>query len=1022
MRRGAIGEIVLRTALLLLGLVGLALLAGPGSARAGMYKVVLCSGTNADHGPAGSTSTPSIDLGEHCSSPDGDPPGNSAFLSIHESQASGTVANGAVAEYAWTAPAWTHFRQAGGYTREPAAFNPGWRARLVGTNLDGSTFLSMNQGYGVVDDGGGVNAPTTSNFAPHLWPFGTLRDFNRFAFRLECVRSGGCDPAGLNDVDANGFVFALSDDFDSRIAVTNGGTPFMSGQWVRGTQPVNWTVTEYGSGLRLMRVAVDGANDVVYDYGSACETQTTVSNGLSGRSFAPCVANNGSFAILRDVQTGLYPDGERVLSICSQDFGQWQGFYGSGGETCDRRTVRIDNTAPVAPSNLVATGRNRAFGASWANPPQEGVAPIAASHYRLQQLSGGAYDSGIVRVAGGPGMQSLDGLPAGSDGGYRLTVYLEDAAGNANPSNTAIQNFVIDSAAPETSITEGPAHGSFTTARAANFRYVSGDPAAAFECSLDGAAFSTCGGSGSDYAALPDGTHSFRVRAVNANGPDPTPAERIWTVDNVAPTASIRSGPGAGETVRPSAVSFGFTADESPVSFECRFDGQPFTARSPPEAFPATADGTHTFAVRATDAAGNRGAPAERSFVVDGRAPVTSITDGPSSGSTINTNSPSFSFSSDEPGSALECRVDDGPFVPCVSPHRLAGLADGPHVFEARATDPAGTLGSPAARSFTVDTARPDVTLTAGPVEGATVRPALAAFAFVSADPAATFECRLDGGPFSPCASPDGRPGIGDGAHTFMVRALDPAGNRSEPAARSFTVDGTGPVTRFTGGPAGGSTIRRSSAEVSFTANEPGSAFACSLDSGPLAACSSPYSLTGLPDGPHTLTVQATDQAGNSGPLATLTFAVDTSPPPPAPVRLAPNDPRHCALQAFRARMTRSGLRVVMRSEVPRLVRVQLFRRTGGIVARRPMIAYRKLSQTGRTVRFVPLANLRISGKVRAYVRRGRRLGAVVRIVPRVINEVRGCNEGGRIGSRTEVGYRDRFTRRVRLSPVVGRR
>ena len=48
------------------------------------------------------------------------------------------------------------------------------------------------------------------------------------------------------------------------------------------------------------------------------------------------------------------------------------------------------------------------------------------------------------------------------------------------------------------------------------------------------------------YAGLADGSHSFEVRAVDqAGNVDATPASSTWTVDTVAPTTSIGSGPPA---------------------------------------------------------------------------------------------------------------------------------------------------------------------------------------------------------------------------------------------------------------------------------------------------------------------------------------------------------------------------------------------------------------------------------------------------------------------------------------------
>lgn len=61
--------------------------------------------------------------------------------------------------------------------------------------------------------------------------------------------------------------------------------------------------------------------------------------------------------------------------------------------------------------------------------------------------------------------------------------------------------------------------------------------------------------------------------------------------------------------------------------------------------------------------------------------------------------------------------------------------------------------------------------------------------------PGATFECQLDGGGYSACTSPKSYTGLAAGSHTFDVRAVDGAGNRSTPASHTWTVDTTGPAT-----------------------------------------------------------------------------------------------------------------------------------------------------------------------------------------------------------------------------------
>ena len=91
------------------------------------------------------------------------------------------------------------------------------------------------------------------------------------------------------------------------------------------------------------------------------------------------------------------------------------------------------------------------------------------------------------------------------------------------------------------------------------------------------------------------------------------------------------------------------------------------------------------------------------------------------------------------------------------------------------------------------------------------------------------------------------------------------------------------PDTTITSGPPASTTD--TSATFQFTANEPGSTFWCTLDTGGETDCSTgTVSYTNLTVNSHTFKVRAKDPAGNFDPSpATWTWTVTTSPPPPPP-------------------------------------------------------------------------------------------------------------------------------------------
>ncbi|MBI5352065.1 MAG: ExeM/NucH family extracellular endonuclease [Chloroflexi bacterium] len=93
---------------------------------------------------------------------------------------------------------------------------------------------------------------------------------------------------------------------------------------------------------------------------------------------------------------------------------------------------------------------------------------------------------------------------------------------------------------------------------------------------------------------------------------------------------------------------------------------------------------------------------------LDSIAPETLIESYPANPS--NSDAAEFTFSSSEPASNFECRLDSVSFAACTSPVNFIGLNDGVHNFQVRAMDTAGNVDvSPASSSWTVDTVAPTV-------------------------------------------------------------------------------------------------------------------------------------------------------------------------------------------------------------------------------------------------------------------------------------------------------------------------
>ena len=248
--------------------------------------------------------------------------------------------------------------------------------------------------------------------------------------------------------------------------------------------------------------------------------------------------------------------------------------------------------------------------------------------------------------------------------------------------------------------------------------------------------------------------------------------------DTVAPDTTITSGP-ANPTMMTNA-SFEFTSTETGSNFACSLDGAAFEACSSPRSH-TVGDGSHTFQVRATDAAGNTDAsPATWSWTVNSALPTPPTITSPaepaySASTTVTIGGTADAGDSITLQEGSEARGTTTASSQGTWSVTVTGLSEGAHTFTATASDITGTSGPSNARTVTVDTVAPDTTIDSGPANP--TGDASASFALSSGEAPVTFECRLDGAAFAPCTTPHALSGLGDGSHAFEARAIDPAGN-----------------------------------------------------------------------------------------------------------------------------------------------------------------------------------------------------------------------------------------------------
>jgi hypothetical protein len=663
----------------------------------------------------------------------------------------------------------------------------------------------------------------------------------------------------------------------------------------------NWMSVTYGNGL-FVAVAVTGSGDRVMTSPDGINWTLRTSpadNGWRGVTYG-----NGLFVAVAWSGTGdrvmTSPDGINWTLRSSAADNNWLDVaYGNG------LFVAVTDTGS---GNRVMTSSD---GITWTARTS-----AADNNWRSVTYGSGLFVAVAETGTGNRVMTSPDGITwtlrtSAADNSWYDVAYADGvfvAVSGSGTGDRVMTNGMIDTTNPTApSISSGPADGSVSGSTAASFAFSASDNAggsgvAGYECRLDGGAWASCS-SPRSLTSLAEGSHTFDVRAVDNAGNTSTLVTRTWTVDTTNPTApSISSGPADGSATASTGASFAFsgstdTGGSGVAGYECRLDGGAWASCTSPRSLTSLAEGERTFDVRAVDNAGNTSTLATRTWTVDTTNPTApSISSGPSDGSVSDSSSASFAFSgsTDTGGSGVagyECRVDGGAWASCTSPQSLTSLTDDEHTFDVRAVDNAGNTSALATRTWTVDTTNPSApSISSGPSDGSVSDSSSASFAFsgstdTGGSGVAGYECRVDGGAWASCTSPESLTALAEGGRTFDVRAVDNAGNASAVASRSWTVDTTNPTApSITSGPADGSVSDSSSASFAFsgstdTGGSGVAGYECRLDGGAWASCTSPRSLTSLAEGDHTFDVRAVDNAGNTSAAASRTWTVDTTNP-----------------------------------------------------------------------------------------------------------------------------------------------
>jgi hypothetical protein len=632
---------------------------------------------------------------------------------------------------------------------------------------------------------------------------------------------------------------------------------------------------------------------------------STFQCSLDGAAASPCSSP--------ETYTGL-ADGSHTFSVAAVDPA------GNVDPTPASSSWTVDSTAPAVTLTSPAAG-------SYTNntaPTFGGSAEVAAgdSSVTVSVYSGaGTAGSPIQTLTATVGAGGAWSVGAGSlaEGTYTVQAQQTDASSNTGYSPERV--FTVDTTPPAVTVYT-PANGTDTNDTMPQVSGTAGTAVgdiATVAVTVTGPsgpvnATTTVSSSGAWNVNLPvalaDGHYTVQAAQQDLAGNTGYSYSHI-TIDTTPPQTFLDAAPVGTSSSSSATFSFHSTdaLSQSGSSFQCQLDGGVWTTCTSPQTYYNLADGSHTFSVDAIDGAGNVDYTGQTTtWTINSTLPAVTL-DAPAENSYTNDTTPVFS------GTAGTVAGDSGVQVLIYSGTDLSGspvqtlsavvasngtwsttaaaLADGTYVAYARQSNGAGTATSDA-HTFTVNTQAPTTTITVGPPGDSGT--GSASFSFTSSEAGSTFQCQLDGSGWTACVSPQDYSGLGDGSHTFQVRAIDQAGNVGAAASQTWTVNTSLPALSLsspgdgsfsnnpmlsisgTGGIAAGdaSTVTVKLYSGASIAGSPLESIVTSVSSSTGAWTIHPS--PGLADGTYTVYAQQTGSAGTAS-TAAHTFTIETVPP-----------------------------------------------------------------------------------------------------------------------------------------------
>ncbi|WP_227367826.1 Ig-like domain-containing protein [Halomonas sp. M20] len=515
--------------------------------------------------------------------------------------------------------------------------------------------------------------------------------------------------------------------------------------------------------------------------GTVDDPTATVTVSVDGVEYFATNNGDGTWTLADETLEALAP-GETAVSVTATD--------PAGNESVASATLTLDQDAPTATiDDLVTSDTTPALSGSVDDPDASITITLGDTEYTATNNGDGTWTL------------ADDALPSLGDGGYTVAVTATDAAGNTGPTKSG--TLTVDTLTPTLTVDD-----LVTNDTTPSISGTVDDPTATVIITVDSAEYAgTNNGDGTwtladdSLTELPEGDTEISVTATDPAGNESIASATV-TLDRDAPTATIDdlvtsdTTPALSGRVDDPAATVTVTVDGESYAASNNGDG---TWTLADDILPPLDDGDYTVAVAATDIAGNTSPTTSGLLTVDTGTPTLTI-----DSLITNDTTPALNGMVDDPDANVIVTVrgtdyiatNNGDGTWTLDNDSLGALVPSVTEVSVTATDPAGNSAI-GFGTITLDQAAPAVTVTdlvtndTTPLLSGTVDDFDATVTVTIGDTEYTATNNGDG---TWTLADNTLAELGSGDNQFSVAAVDPAGNISDPATGTVTVDVTTPT------------------------------------------------------------------------------------------------------------------------------------------------------------------------------------------------------------------------------------